>query len=256
MNRAAGRLGLRDTSYANPIGLDEPGNYSSPRDLATLTLRLRRRARSSGGSSTPRGRRCTPAPIRARSSTTTTWCSRVPWINGVKTGYTLDAGYVLVGSGTRKGVTLLSVVMGAPSEAARDQDTLSLLRYGFSLYLRRTPVQERGDAGGAARCADATRRCRWSPARSVRVDRPARPVRSGGGRRSARGRGPDPARPPARDRRRHLGRRGGGTRPAAQQARGARARRARRSASRVDDAVPGPASRRLGGCRSRGASRS
>ena len=42
MNRAAGRLGLRDTSYANPIGLDEPGNYSTPRDLATLTMRLRR----------------------------------------------------------------------------------------------------------------------------------------------------------------------------------------------------------------------
>ncbi len=58
----------------------------------------------------------------------------MPWINGVKTGYTLDAGYVLVGSGTRKGVTLLSVVMGAPSIRARDDDTLALLRYGFSLY--------------------------------------------------------------------------------------------------------------------------
>ena len=57
----------------------------------------------------------------------------------MKTGYTLDAGYVLIGSGTRKGVTLLSVVLGAPSEAAREQDTLSLLDYGFSLYVRRTP---------------------------------------------------------------------------------------------------------------------
>ncbi len=42
MNRAAARLGLRDTHYSNPIGLDQPGNYSSPRDLAKLALDLRR----------------------------------------------------------------------------------------------------------------------------------------------------------------------------------------------------------------------
>ena len=41
MNRTARRLGLRRTSYANPIGLDQPGNYSSPGDLAALALRLR-----------------------------------------------------------------------------------------------------------------------------------------------------------------------------------------------------------------------
>jgi D-alanyl-D-alanine carboxypeptidase (penicillin-binding protein 5/6) len=56
----------------------------------------------------------------------------VPWIDGVKTGHTQSAGYVLVGSGTRKGVQLVSAVLGAPSEAQRDADTLALLRYGFS----------------------------------------------------------------------------------------------------------------------------
>ena len=65
----------------------------------------------------------------------------MPWINGVKTGYTEGAGYVLVGSGTQKGVTLLSVVMGAPSMRARDDDTLALLRYGFSLYRRRAVIR-------------------------------------------------------------------------------------------------------------------
>jgi D-alanyl-D-alanine carboxypeptidase (penicillin-binding protein 5/6) len=92
----------------------------------------------------------------------------VPWVNGVKTGYTLDAGYVLIGSGTRKGVTLLSIVLGAPSVAARDQDTLSLLRYGLSLYLRQTPVR-----GGEKLAAPAVRgRDETLPlvaARSVRV---------------------------------------------------------------------------------------
>ena len=87
----------------------------------------------------------------------------VPWIDGVKTGYTLDAGYVLIGSGTRKGVTLLSVVLGAPSEAARDQDTLSLLRLRLLALRAPDPGEKRGDAGGAGGAAAATRRCPWSP---------------------------------------------------------------------------------------------
>ena len=42
MNRHAAKLGLRHTHYANPVGLDEKGNYSSARDLAHLAIRLRR----------------------------------------------------------------------------------------------------------------------------------------------------------------------------------------------------------------------
>jgi serine-type D-Ala-D-Ala carboxypeptidase (penicillin-binding protein 5/6) len=140
MNRAAGRLGLKDTSFANPIGLDEASNYSTPRDLARLTMRLRREGLFRRIFDTPR----TTLQTGARPRTIVNHNDlvlTVPWIDGVKTGYTLDAGYVLIGSGTRKGVTLLSVVLGTPSEAARQQDTLSLLDYGFSLYVRRTPVR-------------------------------------------------------------------------------------------------------------------
>jgi D-alanyl-D-alanine carboxypeptidase (penicillin-binding protein 5/6) len=63
-----------------------------------------------------------------------TLLSRAPWINGVKTGHTLDAGYVLVGSGTRGSTTLISAVLGTPSEYVRDSASLALLDYGFSLY--------------------------------------------------------------------------------------------------------------------------
>ena len=42
MNRHAAALGLADTHYANPVGLDQHGNYSSARDLATLSQRLMR----------------------------------------------------------------------------------------------------------------------------------------------------------------------------------------------------------------------
>src|SRR5436190_8768530 len=141
MNRAARRLGLRGTSFANPVGLDEPGNYSSPLDLAKLALRLRRERVFRRIVDTKRATLKTGAHPR-RIVNRNDLVLEVPWINGVKTGYTLDAGHVLVGSGTRKGVTLLSVVMGAPSISARDADTLGLLRYGFSLYRRQTPVSE------------------------------------------------------------------------------------------------------------------
>jgi D-alanyl-D-alanine carboxypeptidase (penicillin-binding protein 5/6) len=58
----------------------------------------------------------------------------------VKTGHTLGAGYVLIGSGTRHSTTLVSAVLGTPSESARDADTLQLLEYGFSLYHPVQPV--------------------------------------------------------------------------------------------------------------------
>ena len=74
----------------------------------------------------------------------------MPFVNGVKTGYTLGAGYVLVGSATREGVELVSAVLGAPSESERDAATLELLEYGFSLYRR--------DDAGAARRAALSRR--------------------------------------------------------------------------------------------------
>jgi D-alanyl-D-alanine carboxypeptidase (penicillin-binding protein 5/6) len=67
--------------------------------------------------------------------------ARYPWIDGVKTGHTKQAGYVLVASGKRRGAHLLSVVLGEPSEARRDSDSLTLLGYGFRNYRRVTAVR-------------------------------------------------------------------------------------------------------------------
>ncbi len=192
MNRAARRLGLRKTSYANPIGLDQPGNYSSPGNLAALALRLRRERLFRQIVDTPRITLRTgdhPRTIVNHNDLV----GDVPWINGVKTGYTEEAGYVLVGSGTQKGVTLLSVVMGAPDVRARDDDTLALLRYGFSLYRRRAVIRpdqsiartqvpngDRGLALVAARGVAATVRRGQRP--TVAVDAPAAtqaPIRRG-----------------------------------------------------------------------------
>ena len=141
MNEAARQLGLTDTSYANPIGLDDPDNYSSAHDLVTLASILLRNKLFARIVDTPAATLSSgdhPRTVTSRD----TLLNSVPWINGVKTGHTLGAGYVLVGSGTQDSTTLISAVLGTPSESARDADTLRLLRYGFSLYHSVEPIRQ------------------------------------------------------------------------------------------------------------------
>ena len=225
MNVRAQQLGLKDTHYANPIGLDAPGNYSSARDLVRLTLRLR--AFEFFRRTVAREQVTLRSGDRPRTLENRNRLVRLPQINGVKTGHTQGAGYVLVGSGRQRGITLISVVLGAPSEAARESDTRRLLALG----VHELPAGARGRAGRGARArADPL-----PPRRGARPDRGrqlaalrraqgpgAAPLRA---RRAGRGRGPDPARQgagqgqdlPRREEDRHaaarrLGRRAGGER--------------------------------------------
>jgi D-alanyl-D-alanine carboxypeptidase (penicillin-binding protein 5/6) len=140
MNSRARALGLRHTHYANPIGLDERGNYSSAMDLVALTRVLMRNEFFARTVGLPRATLTSGRRQRAVVNRNVL-VGRVPFMVGVKTGHTLDAGYVLVGAGRRRGVTLLSVVLGEPSESARDADTLALMRYGFSRYRVAHPVR-------------------------------------------------------------------------------------------------------------------
>jgi D-alanyl-D-alanine carboxypeptidase (penicillin-binding protein 5/6) len=140
MNRRAAALGLADTHYANPVGLDQRGNYSSALDLTTLTSKLMRLpafARIAGARTALL--RSTRPPRRIE--TINELLLMEPWVTGVKTGHTFGAHYVLVGSGRRKGVELISAVIGAPTDEARYADNLALLEYGFSQYRRRLPIR-------------------------------------------------------------------------------------------------------------------
>jgi serine-type D-Ala-D-Ala carboxypeptidase (penicillin-binding protein 5/6) len=136
MNVRAQELGLGNTSYANPIGLDDPANYSTARDLATLTRLLLER---------PRFARIVDMPVAELDSgamprvidNRNTLIASTPWVTGVKTGHTTNAGYVLVGSAKgRGGAEVISVVLGEPSEPARDADTLELLTWGLRQFHR------------------------------------------------------------------------------------------------------------------------
>jgi serine-type D-Ala-D-Ala carboxypeptidase (penicillin-binding protein 5/6) len=140
MNVRARQLGLTETHYSTPSGLDTPGNYSSAFDLVKLASYLL--------DSSPYFKRVVALPHAVLDSgdhvryevNRNDLVGRVPWINGVKTGHTDDAGYVLVGSGTQHGLTLLSAVLGTDSESSRDSNTLAVLDYGFSEFHSVTPV--------------------------------------------------------------------------------------------------------------------
>jgi D-alanyl-D-alanine carboxypeptidase (penicillin-binding protein 5/6) len=138
MNARAVKLGLRDTHYANPIGLDDPDNFSSARDLIRLTLRLR--AFEFFRRTVARERVTLKSGDRPRTLENRNLLVRLPVITGVKTGHTQQAGYVLVGSGRKHGITLISAVLGAPSESARESDTRRLLAWAFTLYRRVRPI--------------------------------------------------------------------------------------------------------------------
>jgi D-alanyl-D-alanine carboxypeptidase (penicillin-binding protein 5/6) len=139
MNRRAAALGLADTHYANPVGLDQRGNFSSARDLATLTQRLLRMPAFAKIADSRSAQLRSLRPPR-RIATINELLLMAPWVTGIKTGHTFDAGYVLVGSGHRKGVDLISVAIGAPSDEARYSDNMSLLEYGFAQYKARLPI--------------------------------------------------------------------------------------------------------------------
>jgi D-alanyl-D-alanine carboxypeptidase (penicillin-binding protein 5/6) len=139
MNRRARELGLTHTHYANPIGLDAPGNYSTAHDLAKLAVRLRhfsfiRKIADRTQATLSTGIR--PRTVHNRN----TLLGQDRWVNGLKTGHTLRAGYVLVGTRSRRGVTLVAVVLGTSSVAARNRDALGLLTWGATQYRRIHPV--------------------------------------------------------------------------------------------------------------------
>jgi serine-type D-Ala-D-Ala carboxypeptidase (penicillin-binding protein 5/6) len=142
MNARARELGLHHTHYSTPIGLDTPGNYSSASDLVKLARYVLhespffKRVVALRSAVVHTGRQVRSLVNR------NDLVGKFPWINGVKTGHTLDAGYVLIGSATRDGMTLLSAVLGTPSEAGRDASTLALLNYGFDNFRPRTPIRK------------------------------------------------------------------------------------------------------------------
>jgi D-alanyl-D-alanine carboxypeptidase (penicillin-binding protein 5/6) len=132
MNRRARELGLEDTRYVRPDGLDVPGHYSTASDA----FRLAQAAMEHG-----LFRRIVRLrdPRIAGGRVLHTWNDLLrmfPGTIGVKTGHTDAAGWSQVAAATRDGVTIYAVVLGGPTRARRNADLVALLEWAFGEYGR------------------------------------------------------------------------------------------------------------------------
>ena len=124
MNQRARELGATHSHFVNPNGLPVPGQYSSARDLSII-------ARAAYANPTIRSIVCLPqlafryANGRTRElENTNKVLRRLPYCNGMKTGYTEAAGHCLICSGSRPGRDIIVVVLGDSTAVWRDASAL------------------------------------------------------------------------------------------------------------------------------------
>jgi len=130
MNSRAAELGLHDTHYVTPYGLDRSGHRTSARDLARLWEVAMRRADFRALVSTRRAQ--LPGPPRLRKFTSTNQLlGSYAWVVAGKTGFTSDAGRCLVASASRGGRRLVAVALGSTDAFA---DVRALFEYGFTAF--------------------------------------------------------------------------------------------------------------------------
>jgi serine-type D-Ala-D-Ala carboxypeptidase (penicillin-binding protein 5/6) len=138
MNALAGTIGLHGTHFANPVGLDDPGQYSTAMDLATAAIYLDRnypllaRIAATGEIDIPAA--ATHKAHRLQNFDKLLWT--YPGVNGLKGGYTGLAGGCVLTTATLNGHHVVAVVLGSPPLPSQGAfaDMKALLDYGAALY--------------------------------------------------------------------------------------------------------------------------
>lgn len=130
MNREAQRLGMKNTHFVNATGLPDPQHYSTAHDLALLAAALIRDFPADYPLYSIKEFRYNN--ITQANRNRLLW--QDPTVDGMKTGYTENAGYCLITSAKRDKERLISVVLGTASESARATESQKLLNYGFQFY--------------------------------------------------------------------------------------------------------------------------
>lgn len=131
MNKEAQRLGMKNTHYMNATGLPDVEHYTTAEDLSILATALihdfpedYKRLYSV--------KEYTYNNIKQPNRNRLLWLD--PFVDGMKTGHTESAGYCLISTAKRSNTRRISVVLGAPTDAARATESQKLLNYGFQFF--------------------------------------------------------------------------------------------------------------------------
>ncbi len=135
MNQKAEELGLSNTHFVTPHGLDDSNHYTTAYELALLTdyalenETFRKIVNTQNTNITINGN-------SRNISNTNELLGYTPGVNGVKTGFTNGAGRCLVTSCTRNGNQIITVVLGCDTKKQRTSDSSKLIEYAFKNYTR------------------------------------------------------------------------------------------------------------------------
>ncbi len=134
MNKRASELGLSNTHFDNPHGLDSENHYSSARDMARLAQELLKYEDILKFTSIYEDYLTKPDGSQIWLVNTNRLVRFYEGVDGLKTGYTTNAGYCLTATAKKNDFRLISVVMKSTSGDTRSKDTATLLTYGFNSF--------------------------------------------------------------------------------------------------------------------------
>ena len=134
MNKKAESLGLKNTHFVNVHGLDEEGHYSSAYDMSVMARELLKHEKILDFTRVYEEYLTKPDGSQIWLVNTNKLVRFYDGDDGLKTGFTQNAGYCLTATGKKNNLRLISVVMGEESIEKRSSDTVKLLNYGFNTF--------------------------------------------------------------------------------------------------------------------------
>lgn len=144
MNDKVKELGLKDTNFKNPHGLDDANHYSSAYDMAMIARELVKHEKVLTFTSIYEDYLRKGTSKEFWLVNTNKLVRFYNGVDGLKTGYTTEAGYCLTATAKKNDMRLISVVMGEESNGLRTSETSALLDYGFAQY-KSTELVKQGD---------------------------------------------------------------------------------------------------------------
>lgn len=134
MNDRAKELELKNTNFKNPHGLEEANHYTSAYDISKIALELVKHPKvlEYTGIYEDYLRKGTNREFWLVNTNKLVRFNQN--VDGLKTGYTKEAGYCLTATASKDGMRLITVVFGEPESSTRNKETTGMLDYGFSMY--------------------------------------------------------------------------------------------------------------------------